>query len=407
MGGAVYQLNLKGPQDLYLTGNPEHNFIKQVYKRHVNFAIEQKSIIFTNEVDFDKRIELQIPRKGDFLYKMYLCFTLPPLVKTSGTYAGWTNSIGHALIDYVEISIGNHVIDKHYGLFLEIWNELTRNPVFNSTENSLIGKYTQLESLEYNALHESSYQVPLQFWFCNNIGAALPLIALQFHTVKLVFKFRPFEECIVFDGITPPNDVTIKNPYILAEYIFMDDIERIKYAKKDHSYLITQVQTINNESINTSLQGGIHRCFLPFNHPCSELFFVIREKDSDDNNDWFNFAKRTNTILTKLQPFLKSAKLTLDGHERVERTNEFTLRVTNNNRYHTNTTNKNIYTMSFCNDPEKQYPTGSLNLSLVDQAELILELHSNIQSLPGLFVFARNFNIINIKQGMFQIKYCT
>lgn len=405
MGGAVYQLNLKGPQDLHLTGNPEHNFIKQVYKRHVNFAIEQKNIIFKNEVDFGRKVELTVPRKGDFLYKMHLCLTLPPLVKKSGTYAGWTNSIGHALIDYVEISIGNTVIDRHYGLFLEIWNELTRNPVFNSAENSLIGKYNQLESLEYNALSETFYQIPLHFWFCNNIGSALPLIALQFHEVKLALKFRPFEECIVFDGNTPPDDVSIKNPYILAEYIFMDDIERIKYAKKEHSYLITQVQSIINESINVSLQGGIHKSTLPFNNPCSELFFVIREKDNEDNNDWFNFAKRTNTILTNLQPFLKSAKITLDGHERTEKMSEFTLRVTNNNRYHTNTTNKNIYTMSFCNDPEKQYPTGSLNFSLIDQAQLIIDIQSNIQSPVSLFVFSRNFNFINIKQGMFQIKY--
>jgi len=405
MGGAVYQLKVKGIQDIHLTGNPEHNFIKQVYKRHSNFAIEQKKISFNNYVDFDKKFEITIPRKGDFLHKIYLAFQLPPLISKSGSYAGWTNSLGHAIIDYVELVIGESVIDKHYGLFLEIWNELTADPGVNSVENSMIGKFNNVESLNYSALHETTYQVPMKFWFCNNIGAALPLIALNFHVVKLIFKFKKFDECIVYDGNIPPDQVNIHNPHILADFIFMDDCERIKYAQKEHKYLITQTQFLGKETINYKTNGGFYRSLLPFNHPCLELIFVLREKDNDDNNDWFNFSKRQTSILTKVEPLIKSAKLVLDGIDRVDDTSEFTLRVNNNSRYHKNTPSKHIYTMSFCNEPEKYYPTGSLNFSLIDQPELIINTSANINSIPSLFVFSRNFNIINIKKGQFSLNF--
>lgn len=404
MGGAIYQLNIKGPQDVYLTGNSQYNFIKQVYKRHVNFATQRMTVSFKNQVDFGRKIEINIPRKADFLYKLFFKFSLPPLTKTSGNYAGWTNSIGHVLIDYVDITIGEHIIDRHYGLFLEIWNEITQRPSLNSADHLLIGKYNHLESLEYNALTQSFYEVPLQFWFCNNIGSALPLINLQFHSVKLIFKLRPFEECIIYDGITPPNTVSISNSSLLAEYIFIEDSERIKYHDKEHTFLINQIQSINGESASLN-SGALHKSLLNFNHPCSELFFVLREQLSDDNNDWFNFSQRITTVLTPVPPLIQNAKLLLDGYERIEKSDEFTLRIGNSYRYHGFSTNKHIYTISFCNEPEKWYPTGSMNFSLIDQAELQIQMASGIISPVKIYVFAKNYNIIHIKKGMVQLGF--
>lgn len=404
MGGAIYQLNIKGPQDLYLTGKPEYNFIKQVYKRHVNFASQLISIPFKNDVNFGKKIELVIPRKGDFLYRLFFKFALPPLTKTSGQYAGWTNSIGHAIIDYIDISIGDHIIDRHYGLFLEIWNEITSRPSINSAEYLLIGKYNHLESLEFNALTKTYYEVPLQFWFCNNIGSALPLINLQFHSVKLIFKLNTFDECIVYDGVSPPNPVKMLDSSILAEYLFIEDSERIKYNDKEHTFLINQIQTVYGESVSLN-NGGFHKSLLNFNHPCSEIIFVLRELVNEENNDWFNFSQRNTTLSTNLLPLIQNGRLILDGYERIEKLQEFSLRIGNNYRYHKFATNKHIYTMSFCNEADKWYPTGSMNFSLIDQAELQLQTETNISSPIKLFVFAKNYNIIHIKKGMFQLGF--
>lgn len=402
MGGAIYQLNVKGPQDLYLTGKPEFNFIKQNYKRHVNFASQRINIQFKNQVDFGRKFEIDIPRKGDFLYKLYFKFSLPQLVKTSGNFAGWTNSLGHAIIDYVDISIGGHIVDRHFGLFLEIWDELTRQ---NSSEELSIGKYNHINSLQFNALNSSNYEIPLKFWFCNNIGSVLPLISLQHHSIKLLFKLKTFDECIVFDGPTPPIPVSLYNYSILSEYIFIDDSERLKYIDKEHTFLINQIQTINGQSINLSNgNGGKHRTFLNFNHPCSELIFVLREQINSDNNDWFNFAQRETNILTSLKPLIQSAKLVLDGNDRTENIDEFSLR---NNRFHNSNSDKHIYVMSFCNEPEKWYPTGSLNFSLIDDPELQIQMGNNLVSPVKIFIFAKNYNIIHIKKGMFQLGFST
>lgn len=404
MPGAVFQLNIKGPQDLFLTGNPEHNFIKQVYRRHVNFAIQKSSIKFKNEIDFGRKIEISIPRQGDFLYKMYFRFKLPKLVKTSGRFAGWTNSIGHALIEHVDLEIGGQIIDRHYGMFLEVWNELTHKPGITSSDYLLTGKYNHPESLQTTALTESEYEVPLQFYFCQNIGSSLPLISLQYHVVKLIFKLRPFEECIVYDGATPPDTVKMVDASILAEYIYVEDPERIKLKDKEHSYLIHQTQSIIGESVSLN-NGGLYRCFLGFNHPCTELIFVLTEKDNEDNNDWFNFAQRNVVVATPVLPLLDNAKLIIDGNERVELSSEFTLRVANNARYHSIAPSKHIYTMSFSNEPEKFYPTGSLNFSFIDQAELQLQMKTQINSTVKLYAFVRNFNFLYIKKGMVQLGY--
>ncbi len=406
MGGAIYQLKSRGEQDNFLTGKPEYTFIKQVYKRHVNFSIDKKILSFKNTVDFGKKIEINIPRKADFLHKLYFAFTLPALVKTSGEFAGWTNSIGHAIIDYIDIIIGDHTISRHYGLYMEIWNELTTYTSNVSANQLLIGKYTHLKGLETNALNVSRYEVPLQFWFCNHIGAALPLLNLQFHAVKLVINLKRFDECIVYDGITPPNPVSIMTGQILAEYIYIDDSERLKLLGKTNSYLINQIQCINGESINL-LSGGLHKSLLDFNHPCNELLFVLRENDNELNNDWFNYAKRNTTVSTPIEPLMTQAKLVIDSHEFTEYLNEYTLRVSNSSRFHTNTTDKHIYIIPFCNEPEKWYPNGSLNFSKIDQAELYIQMASGINSNVKLYVFVKNFNILYIENGMIQIGFST
>lgn len=404
MGGAIYQLAVRGQQDMFLTGKPQYTFIQQIYKRHVNFSIDKKILNFKNNVDFDTKLEINIPRKADFLHKLYFAITLPSLVKTSGEYAGWTNSIGHVLIDYVDIIIGDQVISRHYGLYMEIWNELTISTSDTVYNQSLLGKYTHIKGLQTNALTESRYEVPLNFWFCNNIGAALPLINLQHHSVKLHIKLNKFDECIVYDGITPPNPVNIVSGELLAEYIYIDESERIKLLGKKQSYLIKQLQSVNGESVNL-LSGGLHKSLLNFNHPCNELLFVLREHSNELNNDWFNFANRNVSVSTKIEPLITKAKLVLDGYDYTDYLNEYTLRVSNSSRYHTNTTDKHIYIMPFCNDPEKWYPNGSLNFSKIDQAELYIQMANGINSNVKLYIFTNNFNMLYIEKGMVQIGF--
>lgn len=400
MPGAAYQLIVKGDQDLFLTGNPEYNFIKQTYKQYKNFAIQQFQIPFKNEVDFGRNCEIDIPFYGDLLNKMYFSFTLPLLVPTSGTYAGWTNSVAHALINSVELRLpGGIVLDKISGLYMEIWNELSIEETLSSGKNQLTGKFLHPQSLQDNASTPSNYIVSLPFSFTENIASSLPLIAMYHTPIKLVFNLNKFSDCIVYDGVTPPNIVKIIDPKLLCDYIYVDTLERLKIKDNPQQYLIKQLQYTEAKSINAS---GTSRTELTFNHPVSELLFVLRDLSSELNNDWFNFATRNITPNTIVNPLIRKARLSLDNIERMQLTDEYTIRLLNTNRYHTNTTQKHIYCIPFCSEPEKFYPTGSLNFSMLQSPELYLEM-GNTNS--NLYLFARNYNVITIHDGLLSIGF--
>jgi hypothetical protein len=395
----VFQLKVKGIQDEYLTHNPEVNFIRQVYKRHVNFSVEPIKLSFKDNVNFGTKSSVIIPNNyGDLVNKMYLHFTLPALTKTSGNYAGWTNSIGHAIIEYVDFEINGQLINRHYGEFLEIENELS---VKRGHSDKLLGKFLHLPLLETNATTETSYVVPLQFFFNKDISNSLPVIALYFSEVRLTFKFRNFEECVVYDGITPPNSVPIKQASLYVDYICLDDIERYFYKTTPHTFLISQTQYVMGESVNS---GGIHVSDLPFNHPVYEILFVLRETDSDNNNDWFNFSIRNTLINTQVFGMVDSAKLMFDNFERTDYLPENVLTLLNSEKYHTNCTDKHIYVLPLCDKPEAYQPTGSMNMSMVDSSRLYIKLRENINPAK-VYIFAKNWNMCSIKDGIFQVSW--
>lgn len=403
MTGGIFQLKAKGIQDLYLYEDHGYNFIKQVYRKCENFSSQLNSLHFNNEVNFGKKIDIIIPRKADYLYKLYLKVTLPPLQITSGTFAGWINSVGHGLIDYIDVIIGDQLIDRQTGLYMELMNELTQQSSLNSAENLLIGKFSHNESLEHNALVETTYEIPLKFWFNENLNSSLPLLGLMYHNVKISIKLNNFEDLVAYDGATQPETVRITSASLLTEYIYVDDALRISEMNKSHEFLISQTQYFKESLINES--GSINNFLLNFNHPSKEIFFVLRESSSEDNNDWFNFSKRNTFLPSPTLPLLAEAKLTLDGIDRVELSEEFTLRVNNGYHYRGYATNKHIYTMVFCSEPDKWYPTGSLNFSMVDEARLTIHTKTGIASRVNLFVFCRNFNIITISNGMLGLAF--
>lgn len=394
MTGAILQLKLKGTQDSYLTSNPEMTFFKKEYKKYVNFSIEQTKVYFYEQVDFNKKISVTLPKRADMLSSISLYFTLPGLQKTSGKYVGWTNSVGHAIIETIELEIGNRLIDKHYGVFLEIWEELTSN---NKNENISLGKTSNTVVLKTNALYENSYVVPLKFWFCKNLNTALPLMNLLYQDIKISIKLRPFSECIVYDGETPPLPVQIQESFLLVNYIYLDDSQRMIYKQDSRQiYLIEQLQYKEVQGNDTNTASSVFKTNIPFNHPIKELFWFFIEDDSIENNDWFNFSSRSQ--VDRVFPLMKNATFLIDSKEREENKAEIIYRVSNTARFHKNTTDKHLYCICFCDDPENWQPSGSLNFSKIDEAIL----HGDMQ--PGnsrnrMYIFGINYNWLAIQNG--------
>jgi hypothetical protein len=318
MGGGLMQLVAYGAQDVYLTGNPQITFWKVTYRRHTNFAMESIEQTFNGQADFGRRVQCTISRNGDLAYRTYLQVTLPEIEQTTAPrYARWLDNPGEQIISTVEVEIGGQRIDRQFGDWMHIWNQLTLTSEQESGYNKMIGNTTQLTYLTdpafaaistacstagapdavcapRKALPETTLYIPLQFWFCRNPGLALPLIALQYHEVKITIELRPLDECLwavsKLSGTAadPLKDTTAYSKSLVAaslfvDYIFLDTDERRRMAQNPHEYLIEQLQFTGNESVGSSS----NKIKLSFNHPCKELIFVVQPDKNVEYCDSF------------------------------------------------------------------------------------------------------------------------
>lgn len=353
MAGALLQIVAYGAQDVYLTSNPQITFWKVTYRRYTNFAIESIEQTFNGQADFGRRVQCTISRNGDLAYRTYLQVTLPEINQLmgvasvaagmgSGVYARWLDFPGEQLIAQVEVEIGGQRIDRQYGDWMHIWNQLTMTSEQERGYFKMIGNTTQLtfitdpsfaevdgpcDSLAprqvcapRNALPETTLYVPLQFWFCTNPGLALPLIALQYHEVKINLDIRPIDECLwavtslscnaEFNGTitnlkagTPVPAAIAYNQSLVAaslyvDYVFLDTDERRRFAQQPHEYLISQLQFTGDESVGSSS----NKIKLNFNHPVKELVWVVQP---DQNVDYCSSLVCDSVLFKVLgaQPF--------------------------------------------------------------------------------------------------------
>jgi len=351
MGGGLMQLVAYGAQDIYLSGNPQITFFKVVYRRHTNFSMESIEQTFNGTASLGNKVTCTISRNGDLISRIYLQMDV---TNSSAT----TNVSAHELVKSVEVEIGGQRIDKHYGAWLSIWNELTQ------TEGHWDG-YNKMTTA--NASESTTLYMPLQFWFCRNPGLALPLIALQYHEVKINIEF---------ENVT---DVTMSNASLYVDYIYLDTDERRRFAQVSHEYLIEQLQFTGDESPSSKIK-------LNFNHPVKELV-------------WVEYASGV------AQTTYSSAKLQLNGHERFSVRKPAYFQLVQPYQHHERVpVDKNINVYSFALKPEEHQPSGTCNMSRIDNATLNLE-GINQGSSDTVKVFAVNYNVLRVMSGMGGLAY--
>ena len=290
MGGGLLQLVAYGAQDVYLSGNPQITFFKVVYRRHTNFAMEAIQQTFSGVANYGNTVYCQISRNGDLIHRTYLEVDVPSL----STNSSYVNYLGLRLLKTVSIEIGGQQIDKHYSDWLYIWNELSLPVGKQYAWDTMVGADRDaLNSANENTTRGTTKLfIPLEFWFCRNIGLALPLIALQYHEVKIKIEFETFNNC-TFNTSTGANGAhgddstkaTLGSPNLWVDYIYLDTDERRKFAQLSHEYLIEQLQFTGTETLNSSTT----RVKLNFNHPCKELIWVAKLQNMP-NYGWYNYT---------------------------------------------------------------------------------------------------------------------
>ena len=405
MGGGLLQLVAYGAQDVYLTGNPQITFFKVVYRRHTNFALESIEQTFNGSVGFGNRVTATISRNGDLISRAYLVIT-----NSSNNLCSY---FGLRLVKYAELEIGGQRIDKHYSEWMYIWNELSLPVSKKAAYFNMVGG----AGGDTKDTTKKMY-VPLEFWFCRNVGLALPLIGLQYHEVKVNIQLEDGGNCTDSGTKAAPSslDLDVK---LWVDYIYLDTDERRKFAQSSHEYLIEQLQFTGRESASNKIK-------LNFNHPVKELVWVVHKPSgtaSTANLNWFNYtatpdvltASNSDTyasVSTVLGPSgtavngVTQGKLILNGNDRFYSRDGRYFNLVQPYQHHENVPNNagiNVY--SFALKPEEHQPSGSLNMSRIDTAVLDLQYNGSTTTDKQVSIFAVNYNVLRILSGMGGIAY--
>ena len=423
MGGGILQLSSYGGQDIETVGNPQISFFKSVYKKHTNFAIETIEQQFEGGLtNKESKVFAKINKNGDLIHKAYLDIKFPefPVSTGSPTYNNWTNATAYAYVKEASLLIGDLLIDKHVSEWFDIWNELS--DYYENQHllvNKHLGKNNHLIQNGVNPCKAVQCYLPLQFWFNRYTNLALPLIALQFHDVKIQFVFRSLDHLINTDGTSVGTNTSIPETKLFVDFIFLDVDERKKFARNNHEYLIEQVQ-FNKTTLK-------QRNEIKFNHTVKELIWACRNTNAgkesstvidatanvvnnaiDNGNDYFNFSTKDNKNKEFVggypsnEPFSHGV-INFNGIDRFSKQRASYFRTIQPLNYHSRVPTKHIYCYSFALQPEKHQPSGTCNFSRMHTAFLDLD---NITPDPtDLLVFATNYNVLVIQSGMAGLKY--
>ena len=445
MGGGTLNLaSTKGTGDDILSLNPQITFFKKVYKRHTNFGLESKQINASSisttstesSLDFGSNLNYKIPKTGTLIHDMHIEFTLPPAIHTSGIvqndpaaniigepkanevgavsgwrgYCHWVNAVGYAIINSIELKIKNNLIDKHNGLWLDIWNELT-DPY--KKEWQLTGKRDD-DNNEFVQQLKSRYYIPLKFYFNRNPGLALPIFLLSENDIQIDINLSSLNSLLNYGIIqggdaallvgseNPPavdrfsfnTNCKITNFKFYTTYVFLDSDEenRIK-TNLPNEYLIEIVNI--NESINPANN-------ITLNNPVKELIWVIRKTtrlevpgtngtingrtpntnsvisvrgNNDNPNDIFNYSLQDENQILGYGSFdtFNTLQINISNENRIDVTDATHFRTIQPYKYHSNVPGGNgnekrkyIYVYSFALHPEEYQPSGSFNFSKDD-----------------------------------------
>ena len=440
MGGGLLQLVAYGAQDVYLTGNPQITFFKVAYRRHTNFAIEAIEQTFNGTAAFGSRVTCQITRNGDLINRVYLRASFNNTNTTNSTANAENNGValvpyfGLKLLKSIELEIGGQRIDKHYAEWLYIWNELSLPAGKRDGYYLMVGGDKYNHSIYVPAQCSYRVHVPLEFWFCRNVGLALPLIALQYHEVKINIEFESASNLVdksanycdkafflktstggnvsslplLNSALTnsTADKISLSEVALFVDYIFLDTDERRRFAQLSHEYLIEQLQFTGSDTISAS--NTVKSIRMNFNHPCKELVWYVKpDKASDATADlyWNNFSTRNgdNNMFMGENP-ITSAKIQLNGNDRfAERVGTY-FNLVQPYQHHENTPDyfhEGINVYSFAIKPEEHQPSGSLNMSRIDTA--ILSVSSS--KAGNIFIYTTNYNVLRILSGMGGLAY--
>jgi len=401
------QVATTGIQDVFLTGSPDITYFQKKFQRHTKFALELLDNPFTEAADFGKTVRATIDRKGDLIRNVFLRVKLSDLDTAGASNVGYTDSIGHAMIDYADLIIGGQTVQRITGEYMEIYTDMFISDSQQLAITALVGKTGTVDGLGPASSSEPgpygkyprTFFVLLPFYYNRADPLAIPLSALTRQEVEVSIKFKPLDQLIVSPTASPLPTTTgrIVSASLPVEYVFLgeDEVSQIRNSRLD--YVITQLQMAQ-----TTIQPGVNspRFRLDFTNPVKELYVVIQNQSNVQANDWFNFTNPEN--LDNLQNHqLLSIQLDFNGETYLDSEvadTSFMYAIQPMNR-HTRVPDRLFYTYSFALDPENYLPTGQVNMSRIQNKLITLNL-SDCTDTRKIRIYAKSYNVLRIENGL-------
>jgi hypothetical protein len=378
MPGGLLQLVAVGAQNELVNGSPSMTHFRAVYRRHTNFAMESIRMTFSSSnLEFSttgtRTLSCRIDRYAQLIHDTYLVLTLPdiwsPLVNVGitlptgyqssngansiGYEFQWIQNIGYNMIDRVDLVMNGQVIQSLRGEWLKFYSYLTHDRNKRLIVDQMVGNVPELydpanaydrqnqyphaitpvtlpSALPQTTIPEPSIRsrqlvVPLHFWFCENPGLALPLVALQNSEVYVNVTLRNLNDLYTVIDVdptsttygqrikprgdnttgmklflSPPNvDGTPSNtllttffpdPYLEGNFIYLTETEMNQIARADTTVLVKTIRYKNNEG----QFGGNSDVEIPMFNLVTRLVFSAQRSDKILTNDWDNYTNWTN-----------------------------------------------------------------------------------------------------------------
>jgi hypothetical protein len=462
MGLGYMLLAVKSEQDKYLVGNPQFTFFKGAYKRHTHFALDPVFVPFIGETAdaFGKKIYIDIPKQGDLIHRMYMVIDIE--IPNQNDISN-VNLFGYSFIDYIDVIIDGQQIDRHYGDWLMLYNE-----AFQDKRKELaLGMMTGIhQPANYGTNNRKTLYLPLRFWFNNDIGLSLPLIAMQYCDLRIEVKMNDKATVSTYSNVLSGSATDITNTSLkinkiqmLCEYIHLDKDERVLFSSKNVEYLITQVQSSINNSLNLYLAGTTdakyqdltHRIDLRFNHPVKALFWGIKDNKiftKSINGSNVQYDNTTGVLLynywrngTVLREQMRDCNLVMNGKDVTEPLGPEYFRYVQKYQHYLNSALLNVYNQtngnpsaptsvtniypigmgmylySFSFNPTETQPSGTVNFSKLDQAQLKMRIYRDTDNFTygGSYnldskyvnIYAVNINVLRIMSGKVGLAFAT
>ncbi len=455
------QLVNKGAQDQLVTGSPSFTHFRSVYKRHTEFAMEHFRLDFRSSnldlATIPRTFRAKVDRNAQLVHDMYIHVSLPdifsgvnpvtvgqhPEIAPDATGIGyefqWIPNLGYNMIRSVSVLINGTAVVTHTGEWMKLYSYLHHDANKRKIIDEMIGHIPELydpaNAFERKKQYPHSLQgqasilgrdlvIPLHFWFCEDIGSALPLIALQYSQVEIVVEFatiydlftvRDVRDSSVTFGkriradpassefnlakfLSPVINGSLKNPtlqtwnlnpYIEANYIFLSDTEMIQLAKSDMSYKILDTKVVQSQS----LYGGGNDVELGIHNLCTRVIWIAQRSDVYENNQYDNYTNyylnSSASYFSGFTPWYSSelpigtnisakniivdANIILDGAQRFGTKTQDFFALLQNYKHQTGLPLKGVSMYSFALDHTHQ-PSGHLNGSMFNKTILRLNL---------------------------------